>query len=85
MPGLRGEITEAPPIYHYFSRRGDVVLAAVMGSFFMGMVVFPFLMWGGTDTVLYTTGLVMLGYWLRDIVNRRRFNQELERLTKETE
>ena len=56
---LRGEITEAPPIYRFFRSPYDVKVWAI--AFYSFVAVFwPVLLAGGTDVALYIMGLGVL-------------------------
>ena len=57
---LRGEITETPPFYEIFREERQARLGLLLGAWFMGAVLFPFLMAVGSTWVLYSLGFGML-------------------------
>jgi hypothetical protein len=80
---LLGEITEAPPVYRIFGSRLEFATWTLVGTFWFGFFIFPFLMWGGSDVVLYIGGLSVVCYGGWQAYRRHKFNQELTKLTKE--
>lgn len=74
---LRGEIFEAPPIYRFFQSPYDV---KVWASTAIGMLalLWPFLLLGGTDVVLYSMGLCVLVWAGKQAYEHRAVKREVD-------
>lgn len=71
---LRGEITETPPFYEIFREERQARLGLLLGAWFMGAVLFPFLMAVGSTWVLYSIGAGMLLWVSSEIYERYKEN-----------